>query len=551
MSTTEYRYRINGALNTGDSVLANMEKIANSATSWISFDMFTGQWDVVINRAEAVTASFDDSNIIGSIQLNILSLKDMYNIVEVQFPHSDLEGQKDYIRVGIPNGDRLPYEVDNILSINYELVSDPTQALYLGLQELKQARLDKTITFRTDWSMVNIPAGAVIEVTNQTFGWTAKQFRIITVKEIADNDALHTEITALEYDENIYSTDDLERYTRTNASGIIAIGAIGKPVAPQVSKFEFTGRPGILIEADVPTGLVNGMEFWLTRDTTIGSDENRVYNLIGTINGTGGNNLVTGETVELDYDTLDTGNLLVKVRGINGDITGPYSDPSGLINFNATQVTDAIGQDTGVLDQGNGLISGLLGANALLWLLNQLMQGNPIGNASVISDALESIFGVDGNIATATGAITSGNTPTVSVSQPVLYNLTTNANVVYSGGEVTSVSFASTDYLTVGTTNLPLTGRYKLLFFVNWGGTSFAPFYFGYYKTSALRITKGGVTTQLDNTGDVSPHFEDHALIGTFSGTAGQTVSIIFGYNTSYPTSPTAQITWELQYLGA
>jgi hypothetical protein len=85
-----------------------MEKLANSTASWISFDMFTGKWDVVINKAESVSAAFDDSNIIGSIQLNILGLKDMYNSVEVQFPHSDLNGQKDYIRISIPAEDRLP-----------------------------------------------------------------------------------------------------------------------------------------------------------------------------------------------------------------------------------------------------------------------------------------------------------------------------------------------------------------------------------------------------------------------------------------------------------
>jgi hypothetical protein len=443
MALSEYRYNINGALNTGDSVLANMERLANSATSWISFDMFTGKWDVVINRAEEVTALFDDSNIIGSIQLNIIALKDMYNIVEVQFPHIDLNGQKDYIRVGIPLNDRLPFEIDNVLTINYDLVNDPVQALYLGLQELKQSRLDKTITFRADYSKINIGAGAVIAVTNTTFGWTNEKFRVITVKEIADSDALHTEITALEYDDNVYSTDDLERYTRTNASGIISIGAIGKPPLPQVSKFEVDARPGLLIEADVPSGLVNGMEYWLTRDTTIGSDENRVYNLIGTIFGTGGNNLVTGETVELDYDTLDTSNLLVKVRGINGDITGPYSDPSGLINFNPIQVPDGIGQNTGILDANNGAIGGLLTANALLWLLNQLLNGNTDGPSLI--ENVGNLFGIVGNVANALVSSTTGITSAPGEIANVSSQVDTLANTAITGLDVTTIEYSTSE----------------------------------------------------------------------------------------------------------
>ena len=520
MATTEYTYRINGTLNTSDGVLANMEKLANSAASWISFDMFTGKWDVVINKAESVSAAFDDSNIIGSIQLNILGLKDMYNSVEVQFPHSDLNGQKDYIRISIPAEDRLPGEPDNNLTINYDLLSDPVQAQFLGLVELKQSRLDKTIVFRADYSKINIPAGAVISVTNTTFGWTAKEFRIVTVKEISDGDALHTEITAIEYDANTYSTDDLYRYIRSNATGIITFGAIGQPDAPQVTKFEGVSRPGILIEADVPGGLVNGMEYWLTRDTTIGSDENRNYNLIGTIYGTGGENLTQGDTVELNYDTLDTGNLYVKVRGINGDITGPYSTPSGLINYNAKQVTDAIGANTAVNNSAGSSITGLLGTNALLWLLNQLMSGNK-DNTSLLG-GLSTLFNITGNTANAIVSSTSGTTSVVHASKY-------NAIVLTKGDEQT---------ITLTSVVLPFTGTYKVRYFINWGGEQDG-LTTKILKRSAI-IIPGKTPGPWSATGDVDvPKFEDHQIEGFIPGTAGESISLQFRYQTQDGTGST------------
>ena len=520
MATTEYTYRINGTLNTSDGVLANMEKLANSAASWISFDMFTGKWDVVINKAESVSAAFDDSNIIGSIQLNILGLKDMYNSVEVQFPHSDLNGQKDYIRISIPAEDRLPGEPDNNLTINYDLLSDPVQAQFLGLVELKQSRLDKTIVFRADYSKINIPAGAVISVTNTTFGWTAKEFRIVTVKEISDGDALHTEITAIEYDANTYSTDDLYRYIRSNATGIITFGAIGQPDAPQVTKFEGVSRPGILIEADVPGGLVNGMEYWLTRDTTIGSDENRNYNLIGTIYGTGGENLTQGDTVELNYDTLDTGNLYVKVRGINGDITGPYSEPSGLINYNAKQVTDAIGANTAVNNSAGSSITGLLGTNALLWLLNQLMSGNK-DNTSLLG-GLSTLFNITGNTANAIVSSTSGTTSVVHASKY-------NAIVLTKGDEQT---------ITLTSVVLPFTGTYKVRYFINWGGEQDG-LTTKILKRSAI-IIPGKTPGPWSATGDVDvPKFEDHQIEGFIPGTAGESISLQFRYQTQDGTGST------------
>jgi hypothetical protein len=520
MATTEYTYRINGTLNTSDGVLANMEKLANSAASWISFDMFTGKWDVVINKAESVSAAFDDSNIIGSIQLNILGLKDMYNSVEVQFPHSDLNGQKDYIRISIPAEDRLPGEPDNNLTINYDLLSDPVQAQFLGLVELKQSRLDKTIVFRADYSKINIPAGAVISVTNTTFGWTAKEFRIVTVKEISDGDALHTEITAIEYDANTYSTDDLYRYIRSNATGIITFGAIGQPDAPQVTKFEGVSRPGILIEADVPGGLVNGMEFWLTRDTTISSDDLRKYDLIGTVYGTGGTNLTQGDTVELNYDTLDTGNLYVKVRGINGDITGPYSVPSGLINYNAKQVTDAIGANTAVNNSAGSSITGLLGTNALLWLLNQLMSGNK-DNTSLLG-GLSTLFNITGNTANAIVSSTSGTTSVVHASKY-------NAIVLTKGDEQT---------ITLTSVVLPFTGTYKVRYFINWGGEQDG-LTTKILKRSAI-IIPGKTPGPWSATGDVDvPKFEDHQIEGFIPGTAGESISLQFRYQTQDGTGST------------
>lgn len=543
-----YRYRINGTLNTSDGVLANMEKLANSAASWISFDMFTGKWNVVINKEEAVSAAFDDSNIIGSIQLSILGLKDMYNSVEVQFPHSDLNGQKDYIKISIPTIDRLPGEPDNNLSINYDLLSDPVQAQFLGLIELKQSRLDKTIVFNADYSKINIPAGAVITVTNTTFGWVAKEFRIITVKEITDGEALQTEITALEYDANTYSTDDLYRYVRTNASGIVTFGAIGQPDAPQVTKFEGVSRPGILIEADVPGGLVNGMEFWLTRDTTIGSDENRNYNLIGTIFGTGGTNLVQGDTVEINYDTLDTGNLYVKTRGISGDITGPYSTPSGLINFNATQVTDAIGSNTAVNDSAGSSIGGLLGMNGLMWLLNQLMSGGNTSNTAATISSLGSLFGITGATAdTVSGALQGVG----SAAQAG-----TKLMIIASANSVAAVDAAPGNFNMYTTTFTPtITGTYKMDVIIDQnssgarGGRGVDWSEASDIIAVGAEILDGATSVVYTNSGGVgAQYWMDFAITAICNLTAGVTYTLTFNANVDTASNPTTHANFDISW---
>ena len=96
-STGLYRYRVNGVIDTNNTVMANLEALGNSAGSWLTYDTQDGKWAVVINRARTVDAYFDDDNIVGSITVNGTGLDNFYNSVEVQFPHRDLNDQADWI----------------------------------------------------------------------------------------------------------------------------------------------------------------------------------------------------------------------------------------------------------------------------------------------------------------------------------------------------------------------------------------------------------------------------------------------------------------------
>jgi hypothetical protein len=550
LSLLPYTYRINGVIDTTEGVLSNMEKLSNAAATWISYDMFTGKWGVVINRAELSSAEFDDSNIIGSIQLNILSLNEMYNGVEVQYPHSDLNGKKDFIRISIPAEDRLTNEPENILTLNYDLVNDPVQAMYIGLIELKQSRLDKTIVFRADYSKINIPAGAVITVTNTTFGWTAKEFRIVTVKEISGSEALQTEITAIEYDANVYSTDDLYRYIRTDANGIIPIGSIGQPSQPQITKFENISRPNILIEADVPSGLVNGMEYWMSYDVTIGSDENRNYKLIGTVYGTGGTNLTQGDTVELNYDSLDSGNLIVKVRGINGDITGPYSTPSGFLEYNSTQVTDAIGGNTAVQDNAGSSIGGLLGMNGLMWLLNQLMSGGNTGNTAATIASLSSLFGITGNIANTVSGTLQGIGSAAKAGNKLMIIADAGAQKAIDAAPNTSPTYFYTKTFTP-----TVTGTYKIDVIIdqnasgaNGGRGSDWSEAEDYIQVSAVISQGATILFTTASGGPGAQYWTDFALTGILDLTAGVTYGLGFAAEIRTESNPTTDANFDVSW---
>lgn len=407
-STKLYRYRVNGVIDTNNTVMANLEALGNSAGTWLTYDTQDGKWAIVINRARAVDAYFDDDNIVGSINVNGTGLDNFYNSVEVQFPHRDLNDQADWINIEIPDEDRNPNEPDKTLTLNYPLVNEPVQAQMLGLIELKQSRVDLIVNFTTDFSAINTAAGDVIAITNTVYGWDEKEFRVISVTESENESGITLQITALEYDSAVYSTDDLTRYLRTNEDGIIAIGAIGQPGTPEVTKFETVGRPRFIVETtvpdntdpDTPGGIVEGMEFWIYSIPSgelptweVVDDDTRSYTLYQTINPASGSVLTAGDTITLDMDNFDPGNFLVKTRAVNSVTTGPFSDHSGLVEYTPVQTTDAINPSSKVVDANGNNIVGALTASGLLALLKGLMaDGNNTTSSGSIMNKIFSVF---------------------------------------------------------------------------------------------------------------------------------------------------------------
>ena len=388
------RYQINGVIDTSQSVMKNIEKICSAAGSWLSYDIHEGKWGVVINNSATSVASFNSTNIIGSISINGTGLAELYNSVRVEFPHRELKDSSDYVTIEIPSGDRNANEATNTLNLSYDIINEPIQAQLLGFIELKQSRVDLVIKFASDFSKISLKAGDIIDVTDDKLTFSSKLFRIISITEVQDDQgALKVEITALEYDATVYSTADLYRYTRSDADGIITIGNIGTPTTPTVTPFSIDSRPRVVFKTLSPTGVVEGIEFWLTTDVAVPLDENRNYVLIGTTRPVNGNTFASGTEVQFDYDTIATGNFLVKARGINSTTAGPFSPTNGF-NFTPTQQTEAIGPSTKILDALGGLLI-TYGAQYLLGQLGGLVLGNT-GTNSLVNSIIKTINSATG-----------------------------------------------------------------------------------------------------------------------------------------------------------
>ena len=492
------RYQINGLIDTGESVMSNIEKICSAAGSYLSYDIHLGKWGVIINTTGTSVASFDDTNILGSITISGTGINELYNSVKVEFPHRELRDSADFVTIEIADVDRNANEEDNTLNLTYDIINEPIQAQLLGLIELKQSRIDLAISFQTDYSNINVKAGDLIDVTNARFGFTNKLFRVISCTEIQDDDgALKIEISALEYDANVYSTADLFRYTRTDENGIITIGSIGVPGTPQVTKIQTDARPRIIIETTSPTGVVEGIEYWITEDTLV-AEANRSYRLIGTRRPSGGNTFTSGVSVTLEYDAITTGDFIVKTRGINAQTTGPFSTPSGLIEFVAQQITDAIGPNTQSID-ATGQILTLIGANLLMKAVDGIFTGSTSTSSifTKIFDIFKDTTGVD-----LVGQASGG---TLSVAQ----NLAIKDEGVQVTAQVTDIDFvgpfsvsASGNSVTVQLTgeSAQVSGTSKVGDGLIWNGTAWVP-----YDGNLAKVTPDPLPPELLTFGDRYP----------------------------------------------
>ena len=218
---TQPRYRINGVLDAGQTVLSNIDRIVSACDSWMTYNAALGQWSVVINKAESTAYAFDDDNIIGEIRVSATDITSSINQVEARFPFKENRDQAAFVNIETPSGLLYPNEPVNKYSITYDMVNDSVQAHYLANRLLEQAREDLIVSFSTTYYGIQVDAGDVVSVTNADYGWNAKLFRVMKVNEASLLDgSLGAKLELSEYNAQVYDDQDITQFTPVPNSGL-------------------------------------------------------------------------------------------------------------------------------------------------------------------------------------------------------------------------------------------------------------------------------------------------------------------------------------------
>jgi hypothetical protein len=247
---TQPRYRINGVVDTGQSCLNNINAIMVACDSWNQYNAALGQWSVVINKEEATSLAFNDSNIIGEIRVSAYDITSSVNQIEAEFPSKENRDQSDFVYYETPAGLLYPNEPTNKSSIQLSMVNDSVQAQYLASRILEQAREDLIVNISTAYTGIQVDAGDVISITNSSYGWTAKLFRVMKVSEIGLPDGnLGATFELNEYNAQVYDDRDITKYIpapNTDLPDPSYFGVVPVPVV--VSSFPSAAVPSFNVQ---------------------------------------------------------------------------------------------------------------------------------------------------------------------------------------------------------------------------------------------------------------------------------------------------------------
>ena len=205
------RWAINGMMGTYTNVFTNIDLICQACSTFFTYNPKVGKFEVVPNRA-ATTAEknaayvFTDDNVTGAIDVSSTQLYSQYNEIEAEYPDGSERDQTATVSIITPVSERNTNEPENKLTVRYPICNDAPRVTNLAQIDLRQSRNDLVITLEADYSAIQTDVGDIVKLTNTTYGFSEKLFRVMRVTETEAQDGmLKVKLLLLEYSDAVYT----------------------------------------------------------------------------------------------------------------------------------------------------------------------------------------------------------------------------------------------------------------------------------------------------------------------------------------------------------
>ena len=268
-TTTQPRFKFNGTVDTNRTVMDNLQDMSSCCDALIKYNEVTAQWGVIVQSPTyTVAMALNDSNIVSAISVSPTDIAASYNFVECKFPdntNQDAFNATNFDLAQIAPNLLYPNEPVNKISLSLPFVNNNVQAQYIANRVLKSAREDLIVQADTNFIGIQLDAGDIVTVTNTSYGWTDKLFRLNKVNQtFTDDGAIIVKLSMSEFNPAVFDDVNITQFTPSVNTGIgspLFFGTIPTPIATDAGRF--AAEPYISVDITTPTsGIVQYSEIW-------------------------------------------------------------------------------------------------------------------------------------------------------------------------------------------------------------------------------------------------------------------------------------------------
>ena len=318
------RYTTNGGLNTNDTRDLNISDLV--VCSQAIFGYHLGKFQVISDTTGSSVMSFNPDNMYGDVTIVNDGFNSTLNKMNVSFNSIDQKFQDDQVFLELASNQKAYNEPELVQDTRLKYVNNNIMAERLANVIIKKSRDNLIVSFKTDTRALALQVTDIISVTNDTYGFTNKLFKInsITETEMNTDGVSGYYITAQEYNATAYAEQALTEFQtvpNTNLANPRNFGTITDLTS--VNSDTDSSTPFVELQWTVPTGLTETFEIYIG-DSVSDAIADREFN-ISFRTSTGP--FTEGATIThkvFDIDFTDT--LVFWVRPINQFARGAFSN---------------------------------------------------------------------------------------------------------------------------------------------------------------------------------------------------------------------------------
>jgi hypothetical protein len=336
-TSTQPRFKFNGVVDTSQTLMKNLQAMANSCDCLIRYNEITAKWGVIVQKPTyTVAMDINNSNMIGSLSITPIDSANSYNVIEVQFPDNSQQDSFNTATLDLAEVNPsllFPNEPVNKQTVQLPLVNNDVTAQYLANRFIEQAREDLQVQATVNFVGLQLEAGDIVTITNSNYGWTAKPFRIIKVQQnFESNGEVTVTLQMTEFNSAVYDDVNVTQFTPAPNTGIgdpTFFGAVPAPVV--TAQYPNNANPLFLVQATTSSsGITQYAEIWYSAFANPTSEQ-RIFAGTTEIQSSGNPYNINTAMPAVALANIPSGNWYFFSRMVNSLASSSFSPASSVL----------------------------------------------------------------------------------------------------------------------------------------------------------------------------------------------------------------------------